>query len=253
MPSSGINQATVASPILSGYPTPRESGAEGEIHYWNMLNELRNAIDARLRAQKGALAPAGAKQLPEIAAEPTGKSTPPHLATILLADVTEDLEAQRNAVKIALEPEGIQVLPDGDYVGLTSQEFNAAIGEDLRRSELFVQLLSMTPGRKGKGFTAPLPQLQFQRAIAANKPIMQWCENLPEPGQITDPAHARLFETEFLRATNLASFKAEVIERLRIEKAKREKLKADISHSFTQLPSRAKSLFLLMISPVNPN
>jgi hypothetical protein len=191
-----------------------------------MRNELRHAIDARLRAQPK-IALAGAAQLPEIAEKTVGKRSLPHLATILLADVTEDLEAQRNAVKIALEPEGIEVLPDGDYVGLTAQEFDAVFAEDLKRSELFVQLLSPTVGRKGKDFAAPLPQLQYQRAVAANQPIMQWCEHLPEPDRFTDPAHARLFETEFLRATNLASFKAEVLDRLRVEKAKRERAAAN--------------------------
>lgn len=211
-----------AEALLSGYPTPLESGTDGQVHYWNILNELRNAIDTRLRAQHKIISAAGSGQQSKDSLE-TGKPSAPHLATILLADVTEDLEAQRNAVKIALEPEGIEVLPDGDYVGLTPQEFDVAIAEDLKRSTLFVQLLSPTVGRTGRGFTAPLPQLQFQHAAGTKHFIMQWCEHLPESGQISDPGHARLFETEFLRATNLASFKMEVIERLRSEKQKREK------------------------------
>jgi hypothetical protein len=219
--------ADAPSPILSGYPTPRESGKTGEIQYWNELNKLRNAIDARLRLQPTTPVGRGeshSEESPE--SELTGRPAAPRLATILLADVTEDLEAERNAVKTELEPEGITVLPDGDYVGLSPQEFDVAFTEDLKRSELFVQLLSSTVGRKGKGYAAPLPQLQFQCAMAANLPVMQWCEHLPEPGRIADPEHARLFDTEFLRVTNLAGFKAEVIERLRAEKEKREKAAA---------------------------
>jgi hypothetical protein len=56
------------------------------------------------------------------------------------------------------------------------------------------------------------------------QPIIQWCEQLPSPGQITDSAHARLFNTEFLRAINLATFKAEVVSRLHTEKQRREKM-----------------------------
>jgi hypothetical protein len=227
--------ADASSPILSGYPTPRESGAKGEIHYWNELNKLRNAIDTRLRLQpKTPPAPQGRACHGELpGSEAAGRPAAPHLATILLADVTEDLEAERNAVKTELEPEGIKVLPDGDYVGLTPQEFEAVITADLKSSQLFVQLLSPTVGRKSKGYAAPLPQLQFKVAVAARLPIMQWCEHLPEPGRIADPAHARLFETEFLRATNLARFKAEVIGRLRMEKEKQEKA---LARSATVLP-----------------
>lgn len=41
----------------------------------------------------------------------------------------------RSAVKAALEPEGVLVLPEGDYVGLTPEEFKAALTGDLARSE----------------------------------------------------------------------------------------------------------------------
>lgn len=54
---------------------------------------------------------------------------------------------------------------------------------------------------------------------------MQWCEQLPHPEQIPDPAHAQLFETEFLRATSLAVFKSEVLVRLRALKDRQEKEK----------------------------
>ncbi len=160
----------------------------------------------------------------------TSQPPPPRghdaLGTVLLADTTDDLEAQRNAVRIALEAEGIDVLPHGDYVGLTAPEFYAAIAHDLVRADLFVQLLSPTPGRKGMGFEAPLPQLQFRHAQSARRPILQWCERLPAAEQIADQAHARLFETETLRATHLAEFKTTIVERLRAEKALRERAAA---------------------------
>ena len=163
---------------------------------------------------------------------------------MLLADVTEDLESQRNAVKAAFEPEGITVLPEGDYVGLTAEEFDDAISEDLKHSELFIQLLSPTVGRRGKGFTAPLPQLQFQRAVEVGQPIIQWCEQLPSPGQITDSAHARLFNTEFLRAINLATFKAEVVSRLHTEKQRREKM-AISSRTTQPFPKAGRKLVFI--------
>lgn len=110
------------------------------------------------------------------------------------------------------------VLPEGDYVGLNSQEFDAALGADLGRADLFVQLLSPTPGRKARGFTAPLPQLQFHRATEARLPVLQWCERLPAVGEIADPAHAELFTTEFLRATHRTDFESTIVHHLRKQK-----------------------------------
>lgn len=121
----------------------------------------------------------------------------------------------RSAVKAALEPEGVVVLPAGDYVGLTKEEFKSEFTRDLARCELFVQMLSPTSGRTGKGFAAPLPQLQYDGAVTAKLPIMQWCERLPSPGDIADPGHAGLFNTASLRVTNRTSFEREILEKLR--------------------------------------
>jgi hypothetical protein len=152
-----------------------------------------------------------------------GRCARGRIGTVLLADTTDDLEAQRNAVRIALEAEGSRVLPEGDYVGLTAPEFDTALAADLAAADLFVQLLSPTVGRKVKGFNAPLPQLQFDLAQARGLPILQWCERLPAADQIADCAHARLFDTEFLRATHLEDFKGIIIERLRADRATRER------------------------------
>ena len=213
--------------FLAGYPSPTQSGPAGDVHYWSVLNDLRGALDERLRSLRAEgstpvnLPPAPSDE-PRLVA-PVSKA---HVGTVLLADTTDDLEAQRTAVRLALEPEGIVVLPVGDYVGLLPQEFDAAFAADLAQADLFVQLLSPTVGRKGKGFEAPLPQLQFQRARSAQRPIMQWCERLPAADQITDAAHARLFETDLIRATNLASFKTAVVDRLHAEVELRKRLQA---------------------------
>jgi hypothetical protein len=201
-------QRAAHTPRLAGYPSAKESGDEGGAHYWTVLNDLRVALDSRLRELRRQTEQGGNAA---IAPPPVQQDA----GTVLLADTTDDLEAQRNAVRIALQPEGIRVLPEGDYVGLQPAEFDAAFAADLAKADLFVQLLSPTVGRKGKGFEAPLPQLQFRRAQAAQVPILQWCAQMPAPGQIADPAHARLFETACVRATHLAEFKTSVIKQVR--------------------------------------
>lgn len=222
-----LQPTTAASPVLSGYPSPKDSGDEVAAHYWRVLNELRVAVDTRLRCLR-ASAPAASEMVTAApsAAPRNEKSGAEPWATLLLADTTEDLEPQRTAVRMALEPEGVVVLPAGDYVGLSADEFAAAIRADSARSQLFVQLLSPTAGRKGRGFSAPLPQLQFQQAQLARLPIMQWCEHQPAADQIADPAHAQLFATEHLRVTNLTAFTREVIARLRADQARRRQAAA---------------------------
>ena len=231
-----------SAPSLAGYPSALESGPEGQAHYWRVLNGLRVALDTRLRALRAQrpAAPDAAYLATRPAAPSTGTSTAaacppltsppspprPSLGTVLLADTTDDLEAQRTAVRLALAPEGIVVLPEGDYVGLTPPEFEAAIAADLARADLFVQLLSPTPGRKPRGFDAPLPQLQYQRASQARLPMLQWCERQPAAGEIADAAHAELFKTAFLRATHRSDFETTVIGQLRAQKDLRDRAAA---------------------------
>lgn len=214
----------VSAPRLAGDPTPEESGPIGKVLYWQALHELRNALDSRLRALRSELSSSSlmvgsTPVLEEVRTQRT-KTT---LGTILLADTTDDLVPQRSAVKAALEPEGVVVLPEGDYVGLSPEEFTREFGRDLVRCELFIQMLSPTVGRTGKGFTAPLPQLQFNGAVTAKRPIMQWCEQLPAATEITDAGHARLFNTPHLRVTSRTSFEREVLERLRAIKQAAER------------------------------
>ncbi len=210
------------SPFLAGYPSPLDGGIAGKDHYWLELNKLRSAVDTRLRslrAQRSNATPSEPLTKTEAAADDAKTAW----STVLLADVTDDLESQRNAVRAALEAEGIAVLPKGDYVGLSLEEFEQNFAADLAQSEHFVQLLSPVVGRKPRDYQAPLPQLQYQRALAAKSPIMQWCEPLPASGESADPGHAALFATESLRVTHLAGFQAEVIGALRAAREQRER------------------------------
>lgn len=236
--------ADASAPLLAGDPSPQESGPEGERRYWRALHELRNAIDLRLRAlrrdQPSSFVAAGKLDSPSVT---TQQSATPTLGTVLLADTTEDLVPLRSAVKAALEPEGVVVLPEGDYVGLSPEEFKTEFSRDLARSELFVQLLSPTVGRRSKGFAAPLPQLQYDRAVAAELPILQWCERLPGPGDIADPGHARLFNTAYLRATNRTAFEHEILARLRARKQAAER--AQTATATEPAPVAARKLIFI--------
>lgn len=218
--------ADASAPSVAGYPSPLDGQPEGKALYWRVLNELQAAIDRQvleLRAVREASRVGAATQVsqpPQLqVAPPTGPARG-GLGTVLLADTTDDLETERNKVRAILEPEGVLVLPEGDYVALSKTEFDAAVSADLDRAGLFVQLLSPTAGRKR--FELPLPQLQYQRALAGGKPIMQWASRQPATGEIADAGHAALFETETLRVTHLTDFANSIVGRLRTEQARRE-------------------------------
>jgi hypothetical protein len=230
-----------AEPSLAGYPSPLESGPDGSAHYWRVLNDVRMTIDQRLRTARAAPARPGAVDAntpgPQ-SLQPARSRPKEELGTVLLADTTDDLEARRNDLKLRLQAEGVVVVPDGDYVGLSPDEFEREIGADLARAFLFVQLLSPTVGRKPHGFDGPLPQMQFQRAHAADMPVMQWCARLPGANEIADPAHARLFDTDTVRVTHLADFGTAVIERLRAMKRRREQAATPPGDATTVAPAR---------------
>ncbi len=204
--------ADSASSLVMGYPSPTKSGQHGCQLYYCAVQQLGKSIDSRLLNRRLDTSSVSVVVPSAHASTATRhRNTQSALGTVLLADTTDDLVQLRSAMKARLESEGVGVLPEGDYVGLTPEEFESKLARDLARSELFVQLLSPTVGRTGINFNAPLPQLQFHRALAAKLPIMQWCERSPIPGEIADIRHAELFNTEYLRVTNRTTFEREVL------------------------------------------
>lgn len=187
-----------------GYPAP-PSALDGKEGYWSRISDLAQALSSKLA-------------VPPALAQPAV----PVAQTVLLADVTDDLESERIAVKAALEKEGVVVLPKGDYVGLSFEEFKAEFDTDLARSELFVQLLSRTAGRSQAGFPSRMPKLQFDRAKEGRHEILQWCDQeVPALDRIPIPEHAALFSSEYLRAINIEAFKDEISDRLALIQRRR--------------------------------
>jgi hypothetical protein len=225
--------ADASAPSVAGYPSPLDGQPEGKALYWRVLNELQAAIDQQVldrRAQRG-----------DVDSQPQPLPVRPargRLGTVLLADTTDDLEAERNKVRAILEPEGVLVLPEGDYVALSQTEFDVAVQADLAHAGLFVQLLSPTAGRKGR-LDLPLPQLQYQRAVASGKPIVQWAARQPAAGDVADEGHARLFETATLRITHLTDFANGVVAALRAEQTRLERAAEELRRQQAEAASDA--------------
>ena len=119
----------------------------------------------------------------------------------------------RNNIKRHLDQAGIQVLPDTWY----SQEpkaFRECAERDLANSDLFVQLISGTAGKKPVDLPQGYPKFQMELALAADKPILQWRSPTLDIEAVEDIEHRALLGGTTVRAEGLEDFKLEILKRL---------------------------------------
>jgi hypothetical protein len=132
--------------------------------------------------------------------------------TVLLAQVTEDLGDEREQLRRYLEQYGVAILPQATYPqdGL---RFRQAFEADLRRADLFVQLLgkyrARTPPDLPEGYT----RTQFAIAEASGVEIMQWRRSDLAVESVENAQQCELLTGEHVMASGLESFKAEVLAR----------------------------------------
>jgi hypothetical protein len=192
---------TYATPI----PDPRDPA---EKEYFRLIDDLARDLRTQLRGGSGPGDGGGrGAGAPEPYRPLTGGDA---VRGVLLAEVTSDLEPRRQAVRRYLEQRGILVFPENPYPrGRT--EFEAGIDRDLRRSELFVQLLGGMPGGRSPDVPEGYAWLQLDRAQHGNVPILQWRSTELDLDEIEWPRQRELLELETVRATSLESFKRSVV------------------------------------------
>jgi hypothetical protein len=134
--------------------------------------------------------------------------------TVLLAEVTDDLEFKRNEVQRYLEQQAVRVLPEMSYP-LGRVEFEAALTSDLAQSRVFVQLLGAIPGKRPRDISDGYGWLQLEAARRGGSPILQWRSPEVDLGEIEWPRHRELLELETVQATSLEVFKREILEAVR--------------------------------------
>lgn len=157
---------------ILGTPRPNPDNPTDQ-EYYNQVDDLSQEITGVLRRLK-------AKECSRPTVSPgfadVPAPAPTYQPTVYLAQVTDDLEVERNNIKRYLDQTGARVLPETWY----SQEpsaFRQAAERDLAYSELFVQLLSGTPGKKPVDLPQGYPKYQLELATAAGKPILAVAES----------------------------------------------------------------------------
>ena len=143
------------SPGEAGTPVTIQADLHAE-KYYDRLQDL--AFDLRRRLKEiAADRPVATREMPA-AAPKTDKST-----TALLAQVTDDLEDDRNDVRRHLEQFGVRVLPSNAYPQ-GGADFRAAFAADCAQANLFVQLLGPVGSRHPPDLAASYATTQYDLA-----------------------------------------------------------------------------------------
>jgi hypothetical protein len=188
------------NPETLGYPIVREKDEE----YHKRLNDLCIALVRELEALRQ-----GEQAAPASATAPG----PDTRAAVYLAEVTEDLEPRRDAVRRHLDQAGFRVLPETELSRNDPDAYRGAVDAELVKSVVFVQLLNETPGRRLKGSDRSYVALQHERALAVGRPVLQWRRRELDTasGEIPDD-HRRRLNGVTVVATDLSEFNGLIVE-----------------------------------------
>jgi TIR domain len=188
-------------PRILGTPKPDPN----DKNYYDLLTDLSSDLVSELVRLKQLGQPA--KQTPKQVMEPNANTG------IFLAQVTEDIDLQRNEVKRYLEQVNFRVLPDTSLYSLELDIFQKAVDRDLINCKYYVQLLSEHPGRKLNNSSETYPRLQYARAKLAGKPILQWRNPGLDVEAVADPEHRAFLHLDTVSAMGLEEFKREILQK----------------------------------------
>jgi hypothetical protein len=190
------------SPRILGNPKPNPE----ELLYYAKLNDLAYALAQQLQGLRQALT-----------RFPNPVNNPP---AIYLAEVSSDLETQRDAVSRYLDQAGFQVLPKGispysRYLCGTNELTSVLTGQ-LQHCQAFVQLLSGSSGKRLPGQPG-FPWLQYEMARQAGKLILQWHSPELQSSTVTDSEQRALLEDDQVFAMGLEEFKRAIVKRASVD------------------------------------
>jgi hypothetical protein len=145
---------------------------------------------------------------------PVTEPRPDARPIVYLAEVTDEVDSQREVVRRYLEEAGLRVLPTNWYPREVGA-YRSAAETDMRGALLFVQLLGQRPGLRLTGDWRTPPELQYELATRLGLPILQWRSLNLETAQVEDDQHRKLLESPTVFATGLEEFKATVLQWVR--------------------------------------
>ena len=133
--------------------------------------------------------------------------------TVVLGQVTDDLEAERDQLRRHLEQFGHDVRPKG-YMRQDGAGFMADVAEVLTGADLYVQLLGPVKGRMPPDLPEGYVRAQLSMAEDAGVRSMLWRSAEMRMDAVADADHRDLLTAENVVTSGLESFKALVLEAL---------------------------------------
>lgn len=137
-------------------------------------------------------------------------------ATVLLAQVTDDVYDERQKVAAYLEDYGVKVVPSGEYPE-SGAKFAGAVAADIQKADLFVQLLGRVRSLKPEDLRAEgepaksYAQYQYDAARRRGIPILQWRHPDIVPDKLPPVNWDRqLLQSPDVRAMGLQEFMKEI-------------------------------------------
>lgn len=168
------------------------------------IHDLAEHISLQLKALKNAqttvLPPAATDQ-------PTPKA---NNKCVLLAQVSDDLDDEREQVRRYLQQYHITVLPENTYPQ-GGAEFKIAFASDLSKADYFVQLLGAKPGKTPPDLPEGYARYQRDQASQSKVKILQWRHPELATDNIQNPDYLDLLTAETVMSSTLESFKAEIV------------------------------------------
>jgi hypothetical protein len=217
------------APRILGDPIPNPN----ERLYYDKLGDLANDLAKELERLRSL-----GTQAIESATQPDARPT------VYLAEVTDDLDIQRDQVFRHLDQEGYRVIPTetSHYPAYFAGGSIAAeaIAMDMKNCKLFVQLLSNLTGKCLAGQPS-FPHLQYRTAQNLAVPVLQWRHNGLQMETIGLAEHRALVEADTVLAIGLEEFKQECITRL---KAQVKKVKPTVNSNLVFLNASNEDLVL---------
>ncbi len=171
--------------------------------YYSAIDDFVREVVTDLKQPKRAAAAA----TPAIATAAAGNGA------VFLAEVTDDLDEQRNSVKRYLDQAGIAVLPK-DGFPLEPNAFRRAVSEGLAGADLFVQLLSGVAGKRPPDLPEGRAACQLQLALSLGRPVLHWRSAEIDVKAISDAGQRALLDAASVRAEGIEDFKREIRRRL---------------------------------------
>lgn len=131
---------------------------------------------------------------------------------LTLAEVSDDVESDRAKAEGFLRQHCLTVLPaERRYPCDDEDTFGAAVDKDLAQCRVFVQLLGAHPGRRPRDSSRTCARIQYERALEANKEILQWAPPDLDMNLVVDADHRKLLEGAYVRRQSLPQFLESVV------------------------------------------